>query len=281
MSVAPVSFVALVYHDVDTAGGAGYGPIGRSATMYHVSEEAFVRQVGLVEASGLDVLGLDALRQRLIDRDRSGSTARPGVALCFDDGWRGAVERAAVVLAERRLPAFFFVTTDFVGRPLFATPGDLRRLEPALCTVGSHGVTHRMLSSLRPEEIRRELTESKARLEDLLGRPVTTLSVPGGAVDRHVQALAEAAGYTEIFTSMVGVNPTRLGRRNIARIGVRASTDDETFRRWLAFRLERERARAGMLAVPKRLLGMRGYSRLRRLLLGEGDGSGHRHVFDP
>jgi hypothetical protein len=98
-------------------------------------------------------------------------------------------------------------------------------------------------------------------------------------VDRRVLGLPEEAGYTEIFTSDVGLNPTALGRQNIASITVRRSTDDVTLRLWLGFRLGRERLRAGVLAVPKRLHGMRAYARLRRLLLEEG--SGHRHVFEP
>jgi hypothetical protein len=69
------------------------------------------------------------------------------------------VERAAAALAERGLPAFFLMTTQLVGRPLFAVPCELCPLPPGLVPVGSHGVTHRMLSSLRPGVIRRELPE--------------------------------------------------------------------------------------------------------------------------
>ncbi len=273
----PRRFVALLYHDVYPDGGFDYGRIGRSATLYHVAEQAFLRDLRLIAQSGLAVIGLETLREQLQSRQRSAGT--PGVALCFDDGWRGAVERAAHILAERRLPAFFFITTQFVDRPLFTTSSALRGLDPQLFTVGSHGVTHRMMSSLSHHEIRRELLDSKAQLEDLLGRPVTALSVPGGAADERVLALADGAGYTEIFTSAVGHNPTTLGRRNIARIAVRGSTDEATIRRWLAFRMGPERLRAGVLALPKRLLGRRAYSQLRRLLLGEG--RGHRHLFEP
>lgn len=272
----PGRFVALVYHDVHPGREFDYGPIGRSATMYHVPEAAFLRHLRFIAESGLTVLGLHALREWFVGR--AASLPAPGVLLCFDDGWRGAVERAATALAERALPAFFFVTTDFLGRPCFAAPAELRNLSPALFTVGSHGVTHRMLSSLPPAEIRRELADSRARLEDLLGRPVTALSVPGGAVDGRVSALAEEVGYTEVFTSTVGLNPTASGRRNIARIAVRRSTDDVALRRWLALRLGRERLRANVLAAPKRVFGMWAYSRLRRLVLGEGGGY---HVFEP
>jgi len=273
----PGRFVALLYHDVHPGDTFAYGRIGRSATMYHVAEQAFLRHLHFIGERQLEVLGLEALRSRL--DSAAGSGTSPGVALCFDDGWKGAVDRAAAALAERRWPGFFFVTTGFIGRPLFAAPQDLRRLPPTLFTVGSHGATHRMLSSLPPHEIRRELSDSKQQLQQLLGTPVTALSVPGGAHDPRVLAIAQEVGYTEIFTSTVALNPTTLGRRNIARIAVRRSTDDAALRRWLGFRLGRERLRAGILAAPKRLLGMRAYARLRRALLGEA--SGYQHVFEP
>src|SRR2546423_3863967 len=172
------SFVALLYHDVYPDEGFDYGPIGRSATMYHVTQRAFLRHLGLIDRSGLAVIGIEAVRERL--QSRQGSMGAPGVALCFDDGWRGAVEIAAPILAERGLPAFFFITTQFVGQPLFAASSALRQLDPGLFTVGSHGVTHRMMSSLSSHEIRRELVDSKAMLQDLLAPPLTALSAPWG-----------------------------------------------------------------------------------------------------
>ena len=90
---------------------------------------------------------------------------------------------------------------------------------------------------------------------------------------------AEAAGYDHIFSSEVGTNPTGLGRRNIARVGMKRATDLAALGRWLGGDLRREKARAAILALPKRLLGMRRYSKVRRALLGEAAGS--EHFFEP
>ena len=155
----------------------------------------------------------------------------------------------------------------------------LRRLDPLLFTVGSHGVTHRMLSGLRSDDIRAELCDSRRALEDLLGRPVACLSVPGGAVSRRVVEIAEEAGYTSLFTSAIGINPMPGGYRCIARIGVRRGTDPTTLQRWVSGDLRRERVRAALLGVPKRMLGARVYSKLRRVLLGEA--FGREHFFEP
>ncbi len=253
-TVIPDRFVALLYHDVHPGNAFDYGRLGDSATLYHVSEPAF--------RTHLD-----------------GKAGVAGLVLCFDDGWNGAVECAAPALAERRLPAFFFITTGLIGRRFFACAAALRRLDPLLFTVGSHGVTHRMLSGLRPDDIRAELCDSRRALEDLLGRPVACLSVPGGAVSRRVVQIAEEAGYTSIFTSAIGMNPKAAGYRCIARIGVRRGTDPATLQRWVSGDLRRERVRATLLGVPKRLLGARAYSKLRRVLLGEA--FGREHFFEP
>ena len=276
--MTPGEFVALVYHDVHPEDTFAYGRLGRSATMYHVSRRAFLSHLDLIEDTGLPCLDEAAMRACL-----AGGTTRTGrrgaVLLSFDDGWRGAVECAAPALAERGMAAFFFITTEFVGRRFFASAAALRALDPALFTIGSHGVTHRMLSDLSSDGVYAELADSRSRLEDVLGRPVTCLSMPGGATDARVLDIAAAVGYDHVFTSALGVNPTAHGRRGIARIGVKQDTNPTTLRRWLQGDLLREGARASLLAVPKRLLGMRNYSRLRRLLLGEA--TGREHVFEP
>jgi len=279
--VIPDRFVALLYHDVHPGTTFDYGRLGRSATMYHVSERAFRSHLDLIERAGHPCLDDSDVRACLAGGAGGGTRtgAGPGVVFCFDDGWRGAVTCAAPALAERGLAAFFFITTGFLGRQFFAGRNEVRALDPSLFTVGSHGVTHRMLSSLPPDDIVAELSDSRRSLEDLLGRRVSCLSIPGGAVDRRVLETAAAAGYDYIFTSNLGVNPAPSGRCGIARVGVRQSTDPDTLRRWLAGDFTRERARAALLGVPKRLLGARTYSRLRRVLLGEG--TGREHFFEP
>ena len=272
----PRRFVALLYHDVHPGDAFDYGRLGDSATLYHVSEPAFRTHLDIIDNAGLQCLDDDAMRACLSGR---GKPDAAGLVLCFDDGWNGAVECAAPVLAERRLPAFFFITTGLVGRRFFAGAAALRRLDPVLFTVGSHGVTHRMLTGLRPDDIRAELCDSRRALEDLLGRPVACLSLPGGAISRRVVEIAEEAGYTSLFTSAIGTNPTAAGYRGIARIGVRRGTDPTTLQRWVCGDLRREQVRAALLGVPKRLLGARAYSKVRRVLLGEA--VGREHFFEP
>jgi peptidoglycan/xylan/chitin deacetylase (PgdA/CDA1 family) len=64
---------------------------------------------------------------------------------------------------------------------------------------GSHGVTHAHLTQLGDDELRRELTESKDRLEDELGRPCLDLAYPYGEHDERVRRFVCAAGYSRAY----------------------------------------------------------------------------------
>src|SRR2546423_8163485 len=173
----PSRFVCLLYHDVYAGDASQYGRIGRSATRYHVSECRFRQHLDLVERSGVRPLGAGAL-SACLDAP-AGGAGPPRVVVSFHYGWEGAVTRAAAALVERRIPLLMFVTTDYIGRRFFARPEQLRELEPTLVTVGSHGVSHHLLSGVFSDTVRRELRGSRHPLVDV-ARRVGTLPMPAG-----------------------------------------------------------------------------------------------------
>lgn len=81
-----------------------------------------------------------------------------------------------------------------------------REMDAAGVEVGSHTVTHPLLTRVEGERLRRELRESRARLEDALGRRVDAFCYPDGAHDRNVISEAEAAGYRHATTTLHGFN---------------------------------------------------------------------------
>ena len=70
-----------------------------------------------------------------------------------------------------------------------------RSLQDAGMQCGAHSLTHPALADCSPGEARRELVESRERLEDRLGREVTHFAYPYGSVSPQVRALAAEAGY--------------------------------------------------------------------------------------
>ena len=88
----------------------------------------------------------------------------------------------------------------------------IREMSAAGIEFGSHTVSHPILSRLDDEELRQELTQSRLRLEQELGKPAPVLAYPVGGPEEFnekvVQA-ATAAGYRLGVCYMPGVN--RLG----------------------------------------------------------------------
>jgi peptidoglycan/xylan/chitin deacetylase (PgdA/CDA1 family) len=93
------------------------------------------------------------------------------------------------------------LTTPAPPRPThrLLTPDELRSLAAGgLVEIGAHSVTHSMLTSLPLEAQRREMLESKRRLEAIIGRPVTSFAYPYGGhqmVSPETIALAKDCGF--------------------------------------------------------------------------------------
>jgi peptidoglycan/xylan/chitin deacetylase (PgdA/CDA1 family) len=94
---------------------------------------------------------------------------------------------------------------------------ELRELaRDPLVTIGAHGVTHRRLSRLDDDSARRELAESRARLEAELDRPVRHLAYPYGGPaacgPREFQLASEAGFLTAVTTRNGNVFGAHAGR---------------------------------------------------------------------
>ncbi|HKP16909.1 MAG TPA: polysaccharide deacetylase family protein [Gaiellaceae bacterium] len=130
----------------------------------------------------------------------------------FDDAYRSVVD-AVDVLERLGVPSSVYVCSDFAtGRPIpvpelageaMALPeqletmtwGELRELALRGVEIGSHTVSHPHLPTLTRAEIRRELVESRRRIEDELGRPCRALAYPYGEHDARCREEARVAGY--------------------------------------------------------------------------------------
>ncbi|HFE38581.1 MAG TPA: hypothetical protein ENK06_09245, partial [Gammaproteobacteria bacterium] len=83
---------------------------------------------------------------------------------------------------------------------------DLREACDVGFEVGSHTVDHARLALLDEAEIRRQLSDSKVRLEQELDRPVDLLCYPNGCYNAIVLNVAKECGYRAALTTKEGVN---------------------------------------------------------------------------
>ncbi len=117
---------------------------------------------------------------------------------------REHLPRLLDLLDEWAAPATFFVAALMLDECLPA----LRRIGPRH-EVASHGLTHRRIGPLPREERRRELVESRARLEDALGR--RALGVRAPFLSRSATWLSEVAEAGYAYDASEGVVRPSLG----------------------------------------------------------------------
>ncbi len=140
------------------------------------------------------------------------------VLLTFDDGYDDLYTELFPFLAGNSFTAVIFLVADQIGatnvwdqktglraRNLL-TLDQIREMQKYGVEFGSHTLSHSYLPSVSDGELRREVTESKRRLEDLLGNEVTSFAYPFGGVDRRVRSAVVNAGYLSAFTVLPGSN---------------------------------------------------------------------------
>ncbi len=116
------------------------------------------------------------------------------VTTSWDDGDPADLKLAGL-LRSRGLPGTFYVPlTGYRGRPTLGA-ADLRSLVSEGFEIGGHGVSHRTLSVLSPEDIEREVRVSKQTLQDLLGRDIGMFCYPRGGYNKQVLQSLKASGY--------------------------------------------------------------------------------------
>ena len=145
--------------------------------------------------------------------------------LSFDDGFKNNFTNAAPILAERKIPATFFVPTDYVGADgetvsrycseRLHLPVSVETLNWSDChqlvengfEVASHGRRHLVLAELDKPTLESELKESRERIEDELGVACTKMAWPYGD-SRHTIGVEEddyrSAGYNCVFGASRG-----------------------------------------------------------------------------
>ena len=78
---------------------------------------------------------------------------------------------------------------------------DIRRLAAEGADIGTHGVTHAILTECTDAEIEAELRGCRERLRVELGREVSLFAYPNGDCDARVTSLTASAGYCFAFTT--------------------------------------------------------------------------------
>jgi peptidoglycan/xylan/chitin deacetylase (PgdA/CDA1 family) len=176
---------------------------------FHISSQKFRRLLKMLA---------DLEYESVTSRQFTGAKAGRNCLLTFDEGFEDLYSELLPLIGPHGLKPLVFVVADRIGRfnTWESTAGytkrsllsatQIREMAKYGVEFGSQTCTHSWLPSLTEKDLRREVNDSKGKLEDLLGAEITSFAYPYGGANAHIRATVARAGYTRAFSSSPGLS---------------------------------------------------------------------------
>jgi peptidoglycan/xylan/chitin deacetylase (PgdA/CDA1 family) len=172
------SIPILMYHSISGDPETGVHPYYRTST----SPQQFASQMKYLHDHGYRTLSMGEISAQL---QRTGPVEGKPVVITFDDGYRDFYREAFPVLDHFGFSATVFLPTSFIGDQTLRFKSkdclnwaEIRELQKAGISFGSHTVTHPQLHTLSVVAIREEITKSKSTIEEKLHCAVESFAYP-------------------------------------------------------------------------------------------------------
>jgi len=131
--------------------------------------------------------------------------------------------------------------------------------------VGSHGLSHEILTDLLDTQIEHELTASKKFLEVNLGIPITCLSIPRGFCNDRILSMAYDCGYKTVFISD---RNKEIRLNSYERVAIKGTWDLQRFELAMMGKMPfSEKCKEFIKKTIKFILRERGYDFLRKMII--------------
>ena len=147
-----------------------------------------------------------------IPQAHKGNLKGYNVVISFDDGCKSVYENAFPIMKKHGVKGLVFLTTD-PSSSVFSEgeyyeermkDQEVVELSKAGWSIQSHCISHRPLTELSEDELKREFVESKHFIEELTKRPVNMMAIPLNIYNKKIIRLAQEAGYEFIFSANTG-----------------------------------------------------------------------------
>jgi|APSaa5957512622_1039677.scaffolds.fasta_scaffold09713_2 peptidoglycan/xylan/chitin deacetylase (PgdA/CDA1 family) len=221
----------------------------------NVPPELFRTHMQILASEHYNVISLSALAKKIETKQ---NIPQKTIAITFDDGYKNNYQNAFPILEDMGFCATLFLIVNaidkqqpfehllwdeisqkhFLGHPESRLPlnwGEVREIAQSGMEIASHGLTHRSIGYLEPEEARKEIFESKEILENAISNEVKCFSYPFGSVvyndyNSHTADILIEAGYEGACTTEIGAVAKSDSVYELRRIPVRETDNSTAFK---------------------------------------------------
>lgn len=228
----------LMYHSISDDPEIGVRPYYRIAA----KPEIFREHMALLKSTGCRGVALSEGLKWLNAEPGTRNSEPAPIAITFDDGYRDFYTQAFPSLREHNFSATMFVPTAFIGAQTRSfksreclTWNEVKELHRAGIEFGSHTVTHPKLVEMDWPQIKTELRDSKAEIENQLGAACDTFAYPFAFPETRkdfVRRLSESlveAGYKCCATTRVGRAKPGDDKMQLKRLPANSCDDAKLF----------------------------------------------------
>ena len=161
------SIPVLSYHSINDK-------VSGSADMY-VSPETFEKQIKEIKTRGYTPITFNDIRNvETIDKP---------IIITFDDGYEDNYSNAYPILKKYGVRATIFLVANYIGKPNYLSISQITKMQDII-DFQSHTLSHHRLTEMDFKKMEYELSQSKQRLEALLGKDINVIAYPYGDYDK-------------------------------------------------------------------------------------------------
>ena len=182
-----------------------------------VNTTQFKRQLDWLKSQGFRNMRMTDLESGFVEKIDNSRR----LIFTFDDGYEDNYINAFPLLKEYGYTGIFYLATNYIGTnkiyPLDIAESNrieqnqimnwrqvLDMLQEGM-EIGSHTMNHSALTSISMEDARREIFESKKKLEQKLQIEISSFCYPGGYFEKQHTLLVKNAGYRSACTASPGI----------------------------------------------------------------------------
>ena len=223
----------LMYHGISGKRKLDVHPYFETVT----TPAIFARQMSFLKDNGYQVSSLDNLWDIF---SMPGNRGEKWVVITFDDGLLDFYTEASPILERFNFPTTVFLPVGLMGQEVanqsVMSWGNARELADKGIAFGSHSMSHPKLSELDWTAVEYEIRVSKEKIEDELGREVTSFSYPYAFPEQNklfvctLGKCLSGCGYITGVTTLIGRCSATDARLFLKRLPVNYHDDIPLFK---------------------------------------------------